>query len=284
MTAKPKILEKILRAVKERRLWRTTYYFLIRFFWERFVLKRRLPMIRKEFPKIWSLTDTVDALIKGASICRFGDGELQAILKNSLGFQVYSEKLAQRLSEILAFPTSKNLIIGLYPLRTLHETGAGLFNGMLFSERMYANDWKRLRNVIIQKEYGNPLVSRVAVFREVPLEKIRSIWAQRDVVFVVGKKSRFFLEPRLFDNIRSVEYLYVKAKNCFEDYDEILKQTLAYDKKKLFFISCGPTATVLAFDLAQQGYQALDMGHLPNCYKHYLRESDSPEATPLEST
>jgi glycosyltransferase family protein len=240
-------------------------------------------VVEREFPKIVSLTDTVDALIRGASISRFGDGELMIILKYNLGFQVYSEKLAQRLSGILAYPTNEKVIVGLYPFRigTPHETR--LSNGFLYSEQFYATYWKRLRKILVLPEYGNPFVSRAAVFYEVPLEKIRSIWAQRDVVFVVGANSRFFLEPRLFDNIRSAEYIYVKAKNCFEDYDEILKQSLTHDKSKLFFISCGPTATVLAFDLAQQGYQAIDMGHLPNCYKHYLREADAPETTPLES-
>jgi len=289
MTSKPRILEKIFRAVKERRLFRAVegriiHSFLYRLFWERFMLRRRLPMVESEFPKIWSLTNTVDTLIKGASICRLGDGELMIILKYSIGFQVYSKKLAQRLSEILAFPTNENLIVGLYPFRigTPHETR--LSNGFLYTEQFYAKYWKRLRNIIVQKEYGNPFVSRAAVFHEVPLEKIRSIWAQRDVIFVVGKNSRFFLDPRLFDNIHSAEYIYVQAKNCFEDYDEILKQALSHNKSKLFFISCGPTATVLAFDLAQQGYQALDMGHLPNCYKQYLGEEEMPEKTPLEST
>jgi hypothetical protein len=36
---------------------------------------------------------------------------------------------------------------------------------------------------------------------------------------------------------------------------------------KLILIALGPTATVLAYDLAKKGYQAIDIGHLPSCYE-----------------
>ena len=37
-------------------------------------------------------------------------------------------------------------------------------------------------------------------------------------------------------------------------------------KSDLILISLGPTATVLAYDLAQCGYQAIDIGQLDNEY------------------
>ena len=37
----------------------------------------------------------------------------------------------------------------------------------------------------------------------------------------------------------------------------------------------GPTATVLAYDLACQGYQAIDLGHLDIEYEHYLLHATS---------
>lgn len=36
-------------------------------------------------------------------------------------------------------------------------------------------------------------------------------------------------------------------------------------------LSYGPTATVLAYDLAKLGYQAIDLGHLDVEYEWYLR-------------
>ena len=39
-------------------------------------------------------------------------------------------------------------------------------------------------------------------------------------------------------------------------------------------ISLGPSATVLAYDLAKEGYQALDIGQLDNEYDWYLQGTE----------
>ena len=45
----------------------------------------------------------------------------------------------------------------------------------------------------------------------------------------------------------------------------------------LIIIALGPTATVLAYDLAKEGYQALDMGHFDIEYEWYLRNATKKE-------
>ena len=55
-------------------------------------------------------------------------------------------------------------------------------------------------------------------------------------------------------------------------YERILnavKQNIADDT--LVLISLGPTATVLAYDLAMEGVQAIDIGQLDNEYDWFLR-------------
>ena len=41
----------------------------------------------------------------------------------------------------------------------------------------------------------------------------------------------------------------------------------------VFILALGPTATVLAFDLAKHGYRALDLGHFDLQYEHHLRQA-----------
>jgi len=130
---------------------------------------------------------------------------------------------------------------------------------------------------MMNRTFGNTDVSRISVFHEVDVEKIRSIWAGRDVVFVTGKNSRFFDDPRLFDSMKSVKYMFVEPVDAWRHYEETLEKALTFDKSKLFIICAGFMATLLAFDLHHHGYQALDMGHLPNCYAEYLKEAPSPE-------
>ena len=54
-----------------------------------------------------------------------------------------------------------------------------------------------------------------------------------------------------------------------------------FEKNVLFMVAAGPTATVLSYDLWKDGYQALDVGHLPNSYDEFLGEIISPENIPL---
>ena len=43
------------------------------------------------------------------------------------------------------------------------------------------------------------------------------------------------------------------------------------EEGKLIILSYGPTATILAYDLAKLGYQAVDIGHLDIEYEWYQR-------------
>ena len=45
------------------------------------------------------------------------------------------------------------------------------------------------------------------------------------------------------------------------------------DKSRLILIALGPTATVLAYDLSKQGYQAIDIGHLDVEYEWFLQSA-----------
>lgn len=48
----------------------------------------------------------------------------------------------------------------------------------------------------------------------------------------------------------------------------------------LFIAALGPTATVLAYDLAKAGYRALDVGHVDTMYEWFLRKAT--KSIPIE--
>ena len=134
----------------------------------------------------------------------------------------------------------------------------------------------------VNKLYGNSFFSRDAVFYELTLNELKSIWNKRNVCFVVPENGRFEYDERLFRNIKSKTEIYVPATSAFDDYNRILKECKKQPLDTLFFIAAGPTATVLASDLSKLGYQALDMGHFTNCYRQYLGEAKQPEAYPMQ--
>jgi len=75
----------------------------------------------------------------------------------------------------------------------------------------------------------------------------------------------------LFASAASLSRILGPVRNAFERYDELLKQATRHPKNVLYLLALGPTATVLAFDLARDGYQALDIGHIDIEYEWFLR-------------
>ena len=49
------------------------------------------------------------------------------------------------------------------------------------------------------------------------------------------------------------------------------------NKDSLILIALGPTATLLSYNLAKEGYQALDIGHFDIEYEWFLRGASKKE-------
>lgn len=241
--------------------------------------------VKTEFPRVLSVEETLDRILRGASISRFGDGELNVILGRKLTFQQSSEALAIRLAEVLVSPMDEKMLIAIPPLDLAPETieERKKKNPFGFWIRFWTRSWRFLKKYLDQSVYANAVVSRIDVFEEVPLDKIKAIWENRDVVFVVPPNGRFRFDDRLFGNVKSATYIDVPPRDAFDRYEELLAEALKYDKDRLFYIAAGPAATVLAYDLYRNGRQALDLGHLTNCYLEYLGEADRPECYPVQS-
>ena len=86
----------------------------------------------------------------------------------------------------------------------------------------------------------------------------------------------------LFSNVKSINRILAPSKNAFSVYDKIINSALYIDKNRLILLSLGPTATVLAYDLAKFGYQAIDIGHLDNEYEWYQAKADKRTSLPYK--
>ena len=241
----------------------------------------KLKRIEKDFPTVMTTKQTLEYIIKHrCSLVRFGDGEFNLALGYPIIFQNTNTELQNRLTEILGFPNSSTVLISMTAYSS-KEDNKNLFGQVSEWEHYWYKYYDRLKPYLKNSFYGNATVSRKSVFLENDLSEIKKLWDGRDVVFVTGDGGRFEIKEALFDNIKNHTEIKVPAVDAFSQYDDILAQCLKENTTKLFMISCGPTATVLAFDLAQKGYQALDIGHLPNAYDQFLGLIQSPELLPL---
>jgi glycosyltransferase family protein len=235
-------------------------------------------------PLIYDESRTLNIIIKRkCSVARYGDGEIGICLGDSAAFQTHDKDLAARLRQILIDEPPANLLVCIAPHTQSCYT-------MTPRVRMWAYKFIARRGASFTgllnpaRFYGSTFISRPDAFELSPPELAhlrdlwRQVWDRRDILVVTGPGSRFLLEPDLFDNVRSSEFLYGPSEDAFRQYDDILSRVRGYSRDKLILIALGPTATVLAYDLAKEGHQAIDLGHLPSCY-NLVKSGSRPAKT-----
>ena len=112
------------------------------------------------------------------------------------------------------------------------------------------------------------------------IERLKAIWRDRDVLFVEGEKSRLGVGNDLFAGAKSVQRILCPATDAWSSYPEILRLTKEHGAGRLILIALGQTATVLAYDLAEAGLQAIDLGHVDVEYEWYRMRAKTKVAIP----
>ena len=101
----------------------------------------------------------------------------------------------------------------------------------------------------------------------------KQIWHNRDLLIVEGEKTRLGIGNDLFSNVKSIQRILCPNREAFSYYDQIINKILQFPKNKLILLAIGPTATILAADLAKSGYQAIDIGHIDIEYEWYRMQA-----------
>lgn len=214
------------------------------------------------------------------SLVRFGDGEFMWLLKEEdhPKFQENNEKLSKRLKEIIN-SNNENILLCI-PKNFKYVPDAR------FIDKWY---WKRFLNIygnkiisFLRKNYcyGNTNVTRFYMgYRNKKkckdrYKNIKTIWNNKDITIVEGNFTKMGIGNNLLDNANKIERIICPSKNAFDKYDIILEKIISnFSKETLILLSLGPTATVLAYDLANLGYHAIDIGHIDIEYEWMLKKA-----------
>ncbi|MDR1141405.1 MAG: GT-D fold domain-containing protein [Planctomycetaceae bacterium] len=218
-------------------------------------------------PTVASRQQTLEKLLQSEmSLARFGDGEFKLMFYgDSLGFQEYDEKLAERLKEVLSSRHEK-LMIGLPNFfGYLEEEAAIVWRKFVGHLRSYINPYLNA-----QTQYYDTGVTRCIDSAE-HFQTIKQIWENRDIVVIEGTMTRMGIGNNLLNNAKSIRRILAPAENAFQIVDKIFAEAVLLEKNVLFLIALGPTATILAHDLTLAGFRALDVGHLDICYELFQR-------------
>lgn len=218
----------------------------------------------------WHLT--VDRIIdERLSLARFGDGEYACMTgfmhKKRSGLNYCDKLIRDRL--ITVFKSNlRYLIIGIYPCPSAPYEYYDEKNQYYYNEYVYSLRFKKLRLLLdAQRLYADATIflKPMRTNKELNSEyfdKIKTIWSKRKVCFVSSKLGRLDVSHYLFDNLSAFDFIDIPQENAFSTYDDILSKCLTKNIETLFLLSAGFTATLLAFDLATFGYQAIDIGHI----------------------
>lgn len=229
-----------------------------------------------EIPRIMTWEATIDEIVLGGkSIARFGDGEFGIMFgEQRWRFQRNDEKLAARLREVVQ-SDEENLLIGIINFYgdLSHRTEAEA-DGI----RSYITKARAQHMELLEKDrvYAQTDISRTGSWEKIKYQK--RIWEGRDCVFIEGDKTRMGVGNDLFDNAKSIQRILCPSESAFDNYDAILEEAMKVPKEKTILIALGPTASVLAYDLAKAGYHAIDIGHADLSYEWFLRSGSSKKA------
>lgn len=229
------------------------------------------------YPKILSWEKAVDEIVlRRKSISRFGDGEFDLMLGKNNSFQDYDSELTERLQEVLVSNLS-NHIVGIPDAYGYFENRTEEFIRCFRRHLCNGNREKIYRMLDMEKEYYDSFLTRPYKDYEdksKALEKfqyLKKIWEGRDLTIVEGEKTRLGVGNDLFTNANSCIRILAPCTNAWAKYKELLEEVLKTEKDRLVLIALGATATVLAYDLTNAGYQAVDIGHIDIEYEWYLK-------------
>lgn len=226
------------------------------------------------WPHVLSEDATLDRLLAGASIARFGDGEFKLAHGRPSKSQAASPELQQRLRDILI--DAGNCLVGIPNIK---------------SATPKADFWQRydrpdIRALLRDRPYGSAFITRPDsapwIARPDYWEKVRQLWRDRDVVLVRGSGKS--LTPALLAGAGSVEEIVAPRQHAFAQRAELMRAIMnevdpleGTGKTPVVILCVGAAATVLAVDLCACGIQALDLGHIGM----FLKRADQPPAEAL---
>lgn len=234
-------------------------------------------------PSVLSIKESLEMILRTkCSLSRFGDGEIELMEGRRIGFQTSDASLAKRLIEVATTPCQGHFVAipGVFSqLHTFKTSSKRYWESYLFEH----GGMKNLKKLFREKKYLDAFITRFYdhLKDKHQAEEFVSLWKRifrgRNLLIVEGEGSRLGVFNDLFDGASSIARIICPTENAFSSYEQILSECKRHGRGKLVLIALGPTATVLAYDLAKMGYQALDVGHIDAEYEWYIMKAQSKE-------
>lgn len=224
---------------------------------------------------VLSIDQSLDYLLeKGASVVRFGDGEMDLVAGRSIVYQDFDPELSARLREIMSMESDEHLMI------CLPDVFTGLERYSIDAQNFWSLNHlphflEKYKNICRAPWYGSTFISRPYIDLEdkTPsagyFAKLKQLWQDKDLLIVEGLTSRSGVGNDLFDGARSIKRIICPSHNAYSKLEAIKQAVREHADNRLILTMLGPTAKVLVYDLVQEGYRVLDIGHIDSEYEWF---------------
>ncbi len=206
------------------------------------------------YPSVLSERETLSRL-SSQSIARFGDGELRCALGGGCTSQTPDPRLATELRRMLMAP--QNCLIGI-PNAT---AGPKIANWAKYATPQFTSLYGA-------PEYASAFITRPDSAPTIDTPDywagVEALWTGKDITLVVGDKKSLTSEmmttaASIREGCRPRQHAYAHIHR----HDEEVRT-----HSGTVNLCLDPTATALAYRLAQKGVHALDLGHLGMFKRH----------------
>jgi hypothetical protein len=220
----------------------------------------------RPWPAVISEEETLRLVAEeGRSLARYGDGEFKLCYGGSIKSQVYDPALGKRLREILL--RSGDCLVGIPNLAMPTKPFWDQFRSAKFTQlfdikRVYASSF-------VSRPDSAPWVQTPAYWR-----RVESLWKGKSVTLVRGSGKS--LTASILSSARSVNEILCPRQHAWAEHEALLERiSQPVGRQEVALLCCGPTATVLAVELAARGVQAVDLGHIGMWFKRLDMSTDA---------
>lgn len=206
------------------------------------------------YPRVHDEEDTLRMVLGGRSIARFGDGEFKIAAGHGCVSQIPNKQLTAELNHILRAPNDR-CIVGiprLDPRSPKYENWKkyeGKYPKFLSPAKTYFSAF------ITRPDSAPWIYTRDFYWR------IESLWRGQEICLVAGSDRSLTVD---FPAMRSAEHVMQISCARRDAYSDIgsIEMGVRHTGRKIAILCCGPTATCLAWRLADRGIHAIDLGHI----------------------
>lgn len=202
----------------------------------------------KSYPSVVGESATLDLVLAGRSLARYGDGELKMASHNcGIKSQVGDLRLSARLRQILH--DSGDCLVGIPNIR---------------SDTPKAEHWGKFMRycaLLADRAYVSSFVTRPDSAPWINVDdywgRLESLWVGQDVTLVRGSGKSLVAEDLVGANM--VTEIVAPRQHAWAEYESLLERI---GTPARVLICLGPSATVMASDLCAKGVQGIDLGHV----------------------